>query len=311
MELLITLSAIIGFIIGTVVFLNMTDFWLPGPKKLSELEKLTFCPDIEIVKKGNKRAVMLIHEYQGTPESVRYQAESLARAGWDVYAPAMPGSAESREESDKLEPPDFKLWYAYARERYLSLTGRYSHVALVGASIGGSISLKLASESGLRPPAAVVTLASPVRVTGRHFRKRLLRNTMIRMSGVLAVFGGRIETRPLSPEAKEICGFHGIDGILFPKSVHSQKIGLRGVRAALPKVTCPVLCIHAEGDATVGAENLERIASGVKNSPAVVKIRLSIPEDTVSHKHRLAGHRIVRERIARYIEEFLSEWGKG
>ena len=81
MELLITLSAIIGFIIGTVVFLNMTDFWLPGPKKLSELEKLTFCPDIEIVKKGNKRAVMLIHEYQGTPESVRYQAESLARAG--------------------------------------------------------------------------------------------------------------------------------------------------------------------------------------------------------------------------------------
>ena len=295
----IIILSIAAFITALILIINLTDFWMKPPVCPAR----SFCPDIVITSKGNRAAAFLLHEYHGTPESMRYQGEALAERGMDIYIPAMPGASDTLDDLRKLCPPDFRLWYAFIKEYYNSLAKKYDSILLVGASIGGSIALKLAAEVTPQPR-AVVTLASPVVITGRHFRKRLLRNTMLRFSGALALFGNEVKTREMSPEARRMVDYHGIDGVLFPKSVHSQKIGLRGVRKALRGVKCPVLAFHAEGDATVGTENIDRIARGV-SSAIVVRKRLDLSGDTVSHRHRLASHTLVRAEIARWIAGFL------
>jgi carboxylesterase len=295
----IIVVSIIAFFAVLILIINMTDFWM----KPAVSEKRSFCPDIVMTSKGNRTAALMVHEYHGTPESLRYQGEALAKRGMDIYIPAMPGAADSLEDMRKLSPPDFRVWYVFLRDYYINLTAQYESIIIVGASIGGSLALMLAA--GVSPqPRAIVTLASPVKITGRHFRKRLLRNTMLRFSGLLALFSKEVPTREMSPEARKLVDFHGVDGVLFPASVHSQKIGLRGVRKALRGVKCPVLAIHADGDATVGSENIDLIARGV-SSDIVVKKRLDLSADTLSHRHRLASHTLARGEIRRWIGGFL------
>lgn len=298
----IIIAAVLVVLAAVIVVLNHTDFWMNDPVDYKKLPFLSRYEDVEMTSKGAKKAILMLHEYAGIPDSVRELGEKLHGDGYDVFVPAMPGASATAEEFRSSPKPNYPLWYGFARDRFESLAARYGEVYIVGASIGGAIALDIAATFS---PAAVVTLSSPVQVLGTHFRKRFKRNLMLRMSGVIALFVREVRTGILSPKAYEVSPVHGLEGLSYAPSLHSQKIGTDRLRRKLGRVACPVMALHALGDTTVDVKNASRIAAGV-SSRFVVKKLYDVPEDVYSRKHRIAAHTLLKDKIYLDVKEFLA-----
>jgi carboxylesterase len=93
----------------------------------------------------SKKAILMLHEYSGVPKSLEELGARLYRNGFDVYIPAMPGASESVEEFGTSATPNYRLWKSLAQDRYVNLKDHYAEIVLIGASIGGSIALDVAS----------------------------------------------------------------------------------------------------------------------------------------------------------------------
>jgi carboxylesterase len=104
---------------------------------------------------GGARAILLLHGYNDTPQSVLPVARVLQAAGWTVRAPLFPGHGRSLE--------DFDVWsgqelLAHARAEYAALRETHSTVVVAGLSMGGAVASWLAAESD----AAAVVLYAPM-----------------------------------------------------------------------------------------------------------------------------------------------------
>ena len=121
--------------------------------------------DLDWARCGSSRLVILSHGLEGSTRSVYIvrMARLLQAAGFDVLAWNFRGcSGEPNRllhwyHSGKSEDLDFVLRHARAQ-------GGYEHIALVGFSVGGNITLKWLGEQGPRAPelvSAAVTISVP------------------------------------------------------------------------------------------------------------------------------------------------------
>lgn len=94
--------------------------------------------------KGHKqRAVLLLHGFTGHSADVRMLARHLNKAGYTTHAPIYRGHGETPEDILKYGPDD---WWIDAREAFDYVKGLgHEKVAVVGLSLGGTLSLKLAA----------------------------------------------------------------------------------------------------------------------------------------------------------------------
>ena len=100
-------------------------------------------------------AVLLVHGFNDTPQSVSPLASALHAAGWTVVAPLLPGhgrslpvlAAESRADA----------WLTCVRDAYTALRASHETVVLCGLSMGGALCTLLAAEHHHIP--ALVLLA--------------------------------------------------------------------------------------------------------------------------------------------------------
>ena len=100
------------------------------------------------------RAVLLLHGFGDTPQSVAGVARALHAAGWTVRAPLLPGHGRSLAD---FAASGADAWLRAARAELAALRATHRTVALVGQSMGGALAVALAAES--RDVAAVVLLA--------------------------------------------------------------------------------------------------------------------------------------------------------
>lgn len=105
------------------------------------------------IVRNRPRACLLLHGWLTTPADFGALPEALAEAGWDVYAPLHAGHGGRPSDLEGVTARDL---LDASRERYRRLRGRYSEVALVGFSMGGTIATLLAAEE---PPARLVLVA--------------------------------------------------------------------------------------------------------------------------------------------------------
>ena len=96
-----------------------------------------------IYKNGNDEAVLMIHGYPTAPNMYAYTAKSLSESGYDVYAPLIPTFASDPE---KFARTDFSQWFRFIDEYYLSLRKKYRKIYVIGVSMGGAMTLKLAEK---------------------------------------------------------------------------------------------------------------------------------------------------------------------
>jgi carboxylesterase len=91
---------------------------------------------------GGHTAVLVLHGYTGSPQSMRPMAEALAGAGFTVELPLLPGHGTS--VADMLTT-SWEDWSGAVERAYLELAGRADRVVVAGLSMGGTLACWLAA----------------------------------------------------------------------------------------------------------------------------------------------------------------------
>ena len=92
---------------------------------------------------GGRIGALMVHGFTGTPQSMRPWAEHLAQAGLTVRLPRLPGHGTRWQEMNLTRWPD---WYGEAERAFDDLRRRCDSVFVMGLSMGGTLSLRLAEE---------------------------------------------------------------------------------------------------------------------------------------------------------------------
>ena len=199
---------------------------------------------------GGPVGVLVLHGFTGSPKSMRPWAEHLAAAGLTVRLPRLPGHGSDWHDMAVTRWDD---WYAEADRAFTELSARCSDVFVMGLSMGGSLSLRLAEEhgGGVR---GLVLVNPAVHSENKAFALLpVLKHLVPSLKGI----GNDIA----KPGQDEGC----YDRIPL-KALHSMTEGWAQVKADIGKVTSPVLLFHSPQDHVVEPSNTAWILGHVASS---------------------------------------------
>jgi carboxylesterase len=232
---------------------------------------------------GNDIGCLLLHGFTGTPQNVRPLADYLARRGYAVSAPRMPGHGTTAADLDATGPQE---WLGAAEDALAELRRRCATVFVAGISMGGTLTLELAR----RHPdlAGVVVMAAPV--LALEALEPLVQDP----------------NRPFSVPAPwatvgvltEDVGVGGIAYLEMPLGALERGMALMTeVREGLGDVTVPTLLVYGDADQIVDKANGPFVLDAVKSED---KRLLALPDS--SHEVTLD---VDRERIMVEVFDFV------
>jgi len=193
------------------------------------------------------RAVLVLHGFGDTPESVRPLVDALAARGWTVRAPLLAGHGRTLREFARSSGDE---WLASAREALRAMTAAAPRVMLTGQSLGGALAAILAAE---RSDVAALALLAP------YFEAPGYVRGFARLAPVLSPvipYLVTVDQRSLmDPEARaRSLSFGATTPRLTRELVRIADHG----RAAFPAVRAPVLYLQSPEDNRVAPGVAER-----------------------------------------------------
>jgi carboxylesterase len=96
-----------------------------------------------LVIPGGRTGVLLVHSLGGNPIELRFVAQGLARAGYTVYCPLLPGLGGGTDASGMSSWRD---WYQALEAAHDQLRARCDVILVGGMSAGSMLTLRLARE---------------------------------------------------------------------------------------------------------------------------------------------------------------------
>ncbi len=201
---------------------------------------------------GEKRpGVLLCHGFTGTPAEVREFGEWLFTQGFNVCAVRLPGHGTSPEDLSKTVWHD---WYEHLQAQFKHLRELCDRVFLLGVSLGGLLSLRLAAEQGLEV-AGVVTMGTPLVLADKRAIRPLLH------LGRLFISSSHTDVEA------------GQEGYYYDERPLVSILQLLDARdaakAKLQDVRCPVLVMHSRHDKTASFRGVKILIHRLK-SPCYV-----------------------------------------
>ena len=193
-------------------------------------------------------AVLVLHGFGDTPQSVRELAESLHDAGYTVEAPLLPGHGRTLVEFGAARAVD---WLSFVRERVEALRRTHAHVSLIGLSMGAALCSIVAAE--FDDLDALVLLAPYLSMPDAV--RRL--TPLLRASGPIARFRSSVVEVPSikDPVARARgLGFGVVSGRLLTELYAVTRLA----QEALPRVTVPTLYIASRHDSRVPTADAAR-----------------------------------------------------
>jgi carboxylesterase len=195
-------------------------------------------------------AALCLHGLTGTPYEVRPLGEALAGAGMRALGPLLPGHGSSARA---LAAATHGEWHAAARAAYAALRERHDRVFLAGLSLGGLLTLSLASEEDVD---GLVVIGTPLRLRTRlaaliPFVKYLRRSFPKRTGSDIR----NAAARDRHPSLNE----------MPLASIHELMRLQRRVRDRLDRVTAPILVAHGALDSTAHPDDAREIAAAVSS----------------------------------------------
>ncbi|MCS0636362.1 alpha/beta fold hydrolase [Streptomyces sp. LP05-1] len=199
---------------------------------------------------GGEIGVLLCHGFTGTPQSLRPWAEYLAARGLTVSLPLLPGHGTRWED---LRVTGWQDWYAEVDRELWALRKRCARVFVLGLSMGGALTLRLAARHG----AAVsgIVLVNPAnKVHGVAARALpVVRHLVATTRGIASDIA--------KPGSEEV----GYDRVPL-HSAYALREFLRVVDRELPQVTQPVLLLHSPADHVVPPADSARVLSRISST---------------------------------------------
>lgn len=197
---------------------------------------------------GGERAVLLLHGFGDTPQTLRLLGMRLHRDGWTVAAPLLPGHGRTIEDFARSGADD---WLAAARTHFRDLCGRHPRVAVVGLSMGGALATILAATE---ERVAALVLLAPYMSMPRGIRG------LARVAPLWELLTPVIDTHSdrsiLDPLARrESLGY----GAATPRLLAQLGEVAERALAVAPRVRAPVLMIHSRTDNRIRPEAAQRV----------------------------------------------------
>ncbi len=198
-------------------------------------------------------AALCLHGLTGTPYEVRPLGEALAEAGIRARGPVLPGHNETPETLARLS---YTAWLDAARDELIRLREEHERVYAVGLSLGGLLTLALASEGRVD---ALAVVGTPL-----HLRAPLPWLVPV-AKRIVPFLAKKLGSDIRDPEARKR---HPSYSLMPLASVHELVRLQRVVRRLLPGIKCPSLVAHGDHDRTADPRDAERIRSAVSDSKA-------------------------------------------
>jgi carboxylesterase len=194
---------------------------------------------------GGDVGVLLLHGFTGSPQGLRPWGEALRDAGVTVHCPRLPGHGTDWRDLAGRRAGEI---VAASEQALDELAGRSQRVVIGALSFGGALALHLAAT---RPGQVHGVVAVNPWVVSRD--PRLLALPLVKL---LVATAPGVGSDLADSEAKELAYAH-----VPLKTLASVRAFQRRVRAALPRVTQPLLCFVSRQDHVVDPANTELIAT--------------------------------------------------
>jgi carboxylesterase len=250
----------------------------------------------------SSRAVLLLHGFGDTPQTLRYLADTLHQRGWTVRAPLLPGHGRSLRAFAASSAAE---WLDCARAELESLRGRAPRVAICGLSMGGALATVLAAET---PDLDAVVLLAPY--LGMPNEMRWLGMTHRVWGPVVPYIRSRGARSILDPvERARALGY----GFSTGRLVRELMWLVDRADAALPEVRPPTLIVQSPNDNRIAPPVIERAFARLGASDKRLEwVPGGAHVITVDHEHQrvndlaadwlqpaFEGSRAARDRAAR------------
>ena len=201
---------------------------------------------------GRRIGVLLSHGFTGSPASMVPWGQYLAKQGYAVSVPLLPGHGTTWQE---MCTTTFADYYAALESEFKVLRERTDAVVVGGLSMGGCLAIWLAAQHP-KDVAGLVLVNPAVASTNRQllavpFLKHLVK--------AMPAIGDDIKKPGVSEHAYTKTPL---------KPLHSMVRAWRQVRDDLPKVTAPLLLFRSAEDHVVDPSSAKLILGSVSSRDA-------------------------------------------
>lgn len=204
--------------------------------------------------KGNNIGILISHGFMGTPQSVKYIGEKLAKLGFTVHAPRLKGHGTDYYDLEKCK---FTDWFNSLEVAYKELTKKCSEIYVLGQSMGGTLALWLAHKY---PSIKGIIVVNPALSLPAY-------EPLEQQSEPRFVKEG-------TPDIKA----KNVVEITYSQTpitaIHELQKLMKQTPSILSDIQCPILGIRSKVDHVVPPENTDFILDKVKSA---VKWRVVLP----------------------------------
>lgn len=197
---------------------------------------------------GGSSGVLLVHGFTGLPAELFLLGEFLNRQNFTVLCPRLAGHGTDENDLMRTTKND---WFNSVLDGFHILRGVCEKIFVVGHSMGGLLTLKLAAEKNL---SKIVTLAAPIFIDDGLGLKNLPPKEFC---GNACIIQPRRKLNDVPQAANEV----------YKKtpliSVHELVGLIDDAKNFLPKVTAPILIMHGEDDHTAQPRSARFIMDNV------------------------------------------------
>lgn len=198
---------------------------------------------------GSDIGVLVIHGFTGSPKSVRPWGQALADQGWSVRVPRLPGHGTRWQDMNVTTWQD---WYAEADRAFDELAQRCRAVYVMGLSMGGTLTLRMAQQRG--DDVAGIALVNPA-----VHSERADRHLLPFLQRVIPSFPG-ISNDIAKPGEDE-----GAYDRIPLRAAHSMSALWKLVKADMHKVAQPLILFRSRQDHVVEPSNAAFILGNVSS----------------------------------------------
>ncbi len=240
---------------------------------------------------GGESGVLVLHGFTGNPQSMRPLAERLAKAGYTVELPLLPGHGTAVEDMVDTRWDD---WRGAAEAAYAGLAGRSRQVVVVGLSMGGTLACWLAAT---RPEIKGLAVVNPMVDPPDEEYRGAVRSLLDAGTEVAPGIGSDI--------AKEGSTENAYDGAPL-RAALSFFEGVDQVRPRLADIRCRVLLLSSRQDHVVDPKSGDVLAGATSGPLERVFLERSYHVATLDWDAP-----IIEERVVGFCDEVTGAPGKG
>jgi carboxylesterase len=212
------------------------------------------------LKQPGDRAVLLIHGFNDTPQSMKYLASRIHRAGWTVSVPRLPGHGVGLRVMARESRA--ALWTSAVARSYAELRSEYRTVMVCGQSMGAALAVLLAES---HPEIPALALLAPFLGMQWSLRLRISISRLLRFAWSYANSSGG-ERSLHDPEAmKEALGAR----VITADSMAELRSVALAAEAVLPRIRIPVLYLQSREDNRITERDAKRHFSMIGSAEKV------------------------------------------